>query len=117
MLRQVVPEITTGHEVDHQIEVLPIVECVVHIDEEGVVKLPEEFLFVDNGVHAPLGNDPSLEHLLHGEQLMCLLLLDFPDLAEATTADNIEEGEVVLADLLDVLLALRFELTITHFSK
>lgn len=39
MLSQMVSEITAGHKVNDEIQVLSVIECIIHIDEEGVIKL------------------------------------------------------------------------------
>lgn len=89
VLGQVVPQVTTCHQIDDQVQVLPVVKSIVHVHEKGVVKLAQELFFIDNRVHTPLGNDPSLQHLLHCEELMCFLLLYFPNLAEASSAYHV----------------------------
>jgi hypothetical protein len=64
-----------------------------------VVQLAQELLLVHHRVDAPLRDDAGLSHLFHREELLLLAQLDFPDLAEAATADYILEVEVVLVDL------------------
>lgn len=51
-----------------------------------------------------LSDDSCLEHLLHCEQLVSLLLLNLPHLSEASTADNIFELKITLANLYRIYL-------------
>ena len=48
MSADVVPQVTTGHEVDDQVQVVLVLKCVVHVDEEGVVELGGELLLIHN---------------------------------------------------------------------
>ena len=63
-----------------------------------MVQLREELLLVHNGIHTALLNNSRLLHFLHGEELLLLDLLDLPNLAEASAADDVEELEGVLGD-------------------
>ena len=117
VLGQVVSQVTSSHQVNDKVQVLPIVEGIVHVDEERMVELAKELFFINHGVNTPLSDDPRLKHLLHRKKLLRFLLLDLPYLAKAATPYHIQKREVVLANLLDILLVLRFKLTITHFSK
>ena len=100
-----VSQVTSSHQVNDKVQVLPIVECIVHVDEERVVELAQELFFIDYRVNTPLGDDSCLKHLLHCKELLCFLLLYFPDLAKASTAYHVQKREVILANLLDILLA------------
>ena len=57
---KMVAEIAAAHHVYNEVQVLPVVEGVVHVDEKRVVKLAQELLLVNDGVHAPLGHHARL---------------------------------------------------------
>ena len=85
-----VPEVTTREQVHHQVEVLPVLEGVVHVDEEGVVlELGQDAPLAHHRLHAPLRQDAGLAHLLHGEHVGVLgsFVLDLPHFAEAALSD------------------------------
>ena len=96
----VVTEVAAGEQVHDEVEVLPVLEGVVHVDEEGVVlQLGQDAPLAHHGLHASLGQDPSLAHLLHGEHLWVLgpLVLDLPNLTEAALSNALLVLEQVLA--------------------
>ena len=64
-----------------------------------MIKLAEELFLVHDGVNTSFRDDASLGHLLHCEEFLFLPQLDFPDLAETASSNDIAEVEVVLIDL------------------
>ena len=46
MLADMIPEITTLHEIDHKVEIVTVLEGVVHVHEEWMVQLAEELFLV-----------------------------------------------------------------------
>ena len=82
-----VTEITARQIVHDQIEVLSVLERVVHVDDEHILKLREDLPLVDNRFDTALGDDPRLGHLLHGVVLLGFLTLDSPHLTEASLPD------------------------------
>ena len=46
VLANMVPQITTLHEIDHQVEIVTVLEGVVHVNEEWMVQLAEELFLV-----------------------------------------------------------------------
>ena len=95
---QVVPEVTAFHKVDDEVEVLPVLEGVVHVDDEVVADLLEEEAFVHYAVSAALEDDAGLEHFLESVELRRLPHLHLPDLAEPTLPDAVQHRERVLLD-------------------
>ncbi len=89
MLADVISEVATGQHVHHQIQVVSILERVVHVDDEGVVQLCEDLPLVHNRFDAPLSDDACFGHFLHRICLLCLLTLDLPDFSEATLPDTV----------------------------
>ena len=90
------PQVAACQEVAYQVQVLFILESVVHVDEEGVLELSKQLALVDNGIDGTLGNYARLAHLLHRVQHRVLLLLHLPHLPEAASANYIVKGETVL---------------------
>ena len=64
-----------------------------------MIQRAQELFLVHDGVNTPLRDDSGLEHFLHGECLVSLLLLNLPDLPETSSADDVHECEVVFAHL------------------
>lgn len=89
MLADVITEIASGQHVHHQIQVVSILERVVHVDDEWVVQLSEDLPLVHHRFDAPLRDDACLGHFLHRICLLCLLSLDLPNLPEATLPDTV----------------------------
>lgn len=87
MFTNMVAQITPGEHVHHKIEVLPILESIVHVDDEGVVELCENLPLVHYRLDTTLGDYTRFRHLFHGVGLLSLLTLDLPHLAKTTLAD------------------------------
>ena len=98
MATDVVSQIASREIVHDQVEVLPILKGVVHVDDEWVLELGQDLTLVDDGLDASLGDDPSLAHLLHGEVLLGFLPLDSPNLSKATLSDAKVVHKVRLRD-------------------
>ena len=43
-----VAKVTTGEIVHNEIEILSVLKCVVHVDDEGILELSEDLSFVDD---------------------------------------------------------------------
>lgn len=50
MLRDVVPQVAPVEQVHHQVQVLPVLERVVHVDEEGVFERGEQLPLVHHAI-------------------------------------------------------------------
>jgi hypothetical protein len=83
----VVPEITACQQVHDQVQVLSVLEGVVHVDQKRTVEKSQDLSLVHHGLYTALGQDSGLVHLLHRVYLPILFVLYFPDLAETTFAD------------------------------
>jgi hypothetical protein len=118
-LGQPVPEVSSGEQVHNQIQIIPVLESVLHIDQEVGLELAQYFPLVEYGINASFVKDSGLSHLLHGKHLAVFLTLDLPDLAKASLPDGVLVAEVVLldghVDLCQVLgLEFRTEITVAH---
>ena len=78
-----IPEVTTWEVVHDKVEVLTVLEGVVHVDNEGVLELCQDLSLIDHRLHTTLCDDSCLAHLLHGEVLLGLLAFYSPYLAKA----------------------------------
>ena len=106
LLANVEAEVAAVHQVNDQVEVVPVLKGVLHVDEEAtlvrwgrrlrVVELDEEFLFVHDGVDGALADDAGFGHFLEGEGRLGLGGLDAPDLAEAAAPNHALEVETLL---------------------
>ena len=94
MLADVITEVASGQHVHYQIQVVSILERVVHIDDEGVVQLCEDLPLVHHRFDAPLRDDACFRHFLHRICLLRLLTLYLPDLPEAALSDTVLVVEI-----------------------
>ena len=51
-----VPEVSSFHEVEHEVKRVSILEGVVHVDDEGRVELRQQYTFVHHALHALFGH-------------------------------------------------------------
>jgi len=93
-----VAQIASRKVIHRQVEVLPILEGEVHVDQEGVVQLREDLALVHHGFHRAFGNHPRLAHLLQGVFLLVLLPLHFPHFAEPALSNAVGVVEGVFGD-------------------
>ncbi len=104
----VVPEVSSFHEVHDEVEVLSVLEGVDHVDDERTPEVVEQLSLIHDGADALLADDLGLVHLLHGEELLVLLELYDPHLPEPSLPDDVLDAEVFLRDhwytALDYLL-------------
>lgn len=98
MFANVIPQVSTVENVHHQVQVLSVLESIVHVYYEGVVQLRENLAFIDNGLNASLSYDSCFRHLLHRVLLLGLLSFDFPDFAETALTDTIQVDEVAFSE-------------------
>ena len=82
-----VAEVAARQQVHHQVQVLAVLEGVVHVHQKRTVQESQDLAFVHHGLHAPLRQDSGLVHLLHCVDLPVLLVLNLPDFAETSLAD------------------------------
>ena len=96
MLADVVPEIASVKQVHHEVQIFPILESVVHVNDVGIMELSEDLSLIHHRFETPLSEDACLGHLLHRVGLLSLLSFDLPHLAEATFSNAVKIVEVAL---------------------
>lgn len=67
-LPNVVSQVSAGEKIHNQVEVVSILEAIVHVDEERVFELRQQVPFVHDGIDAALGYYLCLGHFFHGEE-------------------------------------------------
>lgn len=92
-----VAQVAAVEQVHDQVQVVAVLEGVVHVDQERTVQLREDLALVHDRLDAALGEDARLAHFLHGVVGLELLALDLPHLAEAALADAVQVLERRLA--------------------
>ena len=95
MSTDVVAQITTGEVVHDEVEIVAVLERIVHVHEERVLQLRQDLTLVDDGLDAALGDDASLAHFLHCEELLGFLALHTPHFSEAAFANAIVVDEIL----------------------
>ena len=90
----VMPQIAPRLQIRHKVQIPPVLERKVHIDDKWMFQVCKQLPFMEDGLHRLLDDNLALVHLLHGVELVRALPLDFPDLSEAASADDEEEFEV-----------------------
>mmetsp|Transcript_17384 Transcript_17384/g.43294 ORF Transcript_17384/g.43294 Transcript_17384/m.43294 type:complete len:422 (+) Transcript_17384:372-1637(+) len=93
-------KITTADELQHKMELLFCLESPGQTHNIRVLHLAEDAVLLLCSLHLIALYKHLLVQHLHGIQLLCVLLPDQHDLAEATTAEHLEKSEVIHADLL-----------------
>ena len=84
MSADMVPEVTTVQKIHDEVQVLTVLKCIVHVDEERIMKLRKDLPLVHDRFHASFCENSGFAHFLHGEILLALLLVYLPDFAEST---------------------------------
>ena len=98
VLAYVVAEIPSGQVVHHQIQILTILECVVHVDNVRIMELGEDLALVHDGLETSLGEYACFGHLLHSVLLLGLLPLDLPHLPKTSLPDAVLVREVAFRE-------------------
>ena len=94
----VVTEVSAREQVHHQIQILAILEGVVHVDDEGILEHGENLAFVHDRFDAALGDDSCLGHLFHSVAHFNFFAVYLPHLAKASLANAVVVAKVVLRD-------------------
>jgi hypothetical protein len=63
-----------------------------------MLKLLEDLALVQDGVYGAFGEYSGLGHFLHCKELLVFLTFHLPDLAEATLANSVLVGKLILSD-------------------
>ncbi len=114
-------------QVHDQVEVLAVLEGVVHVHEERIVELGEDLPLVHDGLHGALGDYTGFRHFFHRILMLELFSLYFPNFTEPALADAVEVAEGVLGQRCAAVTSggltcyifsfeLSFEVTISHGS-
>jgi len=88
VLADVVAEIASIQQVHHEIKIFPVLEGVVHVDQEHILDLSQDLPLVHNRFHRPLRYNPSFAHLLHRILLLVLLPLHTPHSPKASLSNT-----------------------------
>lgn len=91
-----ISQISTSQKIHHKVEALPILKSVIHIHNKRVFEVAQQDSLIHNGVDWLLSDNFCLEHLFHGVCLLGTFKLDTPDLTEASFANHIVIGKVML---------------------
>ena len=88
MTAYMVAEIAARQVVHDQVEVLSVLEGVIHVHYKRVLQLCQNLSLVDYRLDTALCYDSSLAHFFHGEVLLSFFSFDSPYFAKATLADT-----------------------------
>lgn len=113
----VVSQVSADQQVHDEIEVLPILKGIGHVDDGWMLEFGQQFAFVEHGVDAFLPDDLSLMHFLHRVDLLGFLHAHTPHLAETSLPDDVDAVEVVATNLLTLYLFASFCLFLFEFGK
>lgn len=98
VVAKMVPEVSASEILHCEVEMFPVLKGVDRIDNEGIGHFIEEDFFVDNWVDAFLHDDSKMRgnllgfgYLFHGVYLLRLFVLNFPDAAESSRSDLVDE--------------------------
>ena len=62
------------------------------------MQLAKELFLVHDRVDATFRNDACLRHLLHRKEFLLFAQLNFPDLTESTSSNDIAKVEMIFVD-------------------
>ena len=79
----------------------------MHVHEEGVVELGEQFLLTHDLLYVFLSENACLGHLLHSVGLVAYAVSSLVHAAEASFANGTQIGEAALADQSELCVNLR----------
>jgi hypothetical protein len=85
----VVPQVTSCEQVHDQVQVLTVLESIVHVYQEGTVEEGEDLPLIHDRLNTSLGEDSGLVHFLHGVYFAVLLVLYFPYFTETTFSNAV----------------------------
>lgn len=123
---EVVPQISSFHEIHDDVQVVVVLEGIHHVDDELVPESCQELSFVEDRVDTPLGYDSTVRLFLHGLRhfFHCIdtprsSVLHFPHLTETSLPDHVQvlvsllSKEKTLRVLTSLFLSLSFHLLYT----
>lgn len=93
-----VSQIASREQIHYQIQVLSVLESVVHVDNEGVVELGENLPLIHDRLDTSFSYNTRLVHLFHGIGLLCFLSLNFPNFAKSSFTNTVKVVEVSLRE-------------------
>lgn len=79
-----IPQIPTAEILHQKIEVIPVLECRLHVDDEGTLYALEDELLVSHQGNTLLLDDFCLRYFFHGQRLASFLVLHLPDVPETS---------------------------------
>jgi hypothetical protein len=79
-----VTEISSTEQIHDEIQVLSVLESIVHIHQERTVKLCKDRTFVQDRFHRSFSEYASFTHFLHCECPLKLLIIHLPHLSKAS---------------------------------
>lgn len=94
----VVPEVSAREIVHDKVQILPVLERIIHIDDVWVVQLSQDLSLIHHRLETALGQDSCLGHFLHCIILLRLFAFDLPHLAEAALSNAIHVSEMTLRE-------------------
>jgi hypothetical protein len=84
-----ISQVTSREVVHDQVNILSVLECVIHVHDERVIQLCEDLPFIHDTLKTALSQYSGLGHLLHSILLLCLFAFYLPNLAKTSLADAI----------------------------
>jgi hypothetical protein len=84
-----IAKITTREQVHDQIQIFTVLECIIHIDNEGIMQLCKNLSLIHHRLNAALSNDTSFRHFLHRIRLLSLFSLNLPYLTESSLSNAV----------------------------
>ena len=89
MFANVIAQVTSVEHIHYQVQILSVLEGVVHINNEWVVQLSQDLPLVHYWLNGTLCYYTSLRHFFHRILLLGLLSLYFPYFAKSTFTNAI----------------------------
>lgn len=89
-----VSEVASVEIVHDEVEVLPILKGVDHVDQEGVTKFCQKLPLVEDRSYRFFANNFGFAHEFHGIDLLVSFVLDLPDFSKTSLSNCHDSAEV-----------------------
>jgi hypothetical protein len=93
--RNVEPQVSTSHQINHEVHVFNVLETVSQVTDERMVDIFKHSTFSDDVTHAFRSYNFIFSDIFESKREVCILSLDNSYLSEGTSTDDSQQAEVI----------------------
>jgi hypothetical protein len=93
--RDVEPQISTSHQIDHKVHVFDVLETVSQVTDERMIDIFQHSPFSNNVTHAFRSHNFIFSDIFKSKGKIRVLSLDNSYLSKGTSADDSQEAEMI----------------------